>query len=612
MTLQLNRVTMTVVSRQDIRLRFVGMLRGIRTACVGLGYCLLVSAAGLALWGWLIAEPSEFEGKWDPFDWVHEYAWRNQFPAGPAVSVVCIAGALIGMSVYRWSRRDRRSDRMVWLISRVLAACAVIYFAALSFGLAPFYHLVMGNYPVTVAVPMVVASWLLGFGGAVALLAATPLEGLTRKVVPVVAGGVAVGVIAALVLTMMTIRAGDDRRYVDATVASTVDVPEKPTTLGQRRFSLKVSDWHGSPSNQPDVQVAPAGAGFVVFHAGQVTGYGSDGKERWHYRRSGPGRVSVFGLRVFDEGRTVVAAVAAGPTYEARVLVGLDAVTGRQLWSARSALRGPEADSFHPYRNTHGVESHEPSPFLIGNRSSDTSAWTRFDTRTGKPVWTVDAPVGRDCYGRVADTQSRIATATVCYANDKVKVGLVVLDPESGKQLWQTTLASDIPDRPESRFSLWITPAGRDGVELSYGAADVPRVHTYLNVVTHEMRDLGPRESVEASAERGDVFVVEHFAQPNGTDLSLYDSNGVQRCKLSPGMEIPEDLMGDYHLYLPLANQVLLYDRKIKTFKTVDENTCAVLATQHASGAVDWLAAAPGVVLIERIETNGTYVDGYA
>jgi PQQ-like domain len=603
---------MSVVSRGDIGVRFGAVLRDARNACIGLGYSAVVCAAGLALWGWLVAAPSAFAGVWDPFDSVHQYAWRNQFPVGPAASVVCIAAALIGLSVYGWWRRGRPLNGIVWLISRVLAACAVLYFAALSFGLAPFYHLVMANYPVTPGVPMVVASWLLGFGGAVALLAAAPLEDLTRKAMPALVGGVFVGVIAALVLTTMAIRAGDDRRYVDATLASSVDVPATPATFGQRRFSLKVSNWQGSPANQPDVQVAAAGTGFVVFHGGQVTGYGSDGKERWHYRRTGPGRVSVTGFRVFDEGRTVVAAVAVGPTNMAQLLVGLDAVTGHQLWSARSTLRGPEADSFHPSRNTHGSESHDPSPFLIADRSSDSSAWTRVDTRTGKPVWTVDAAVGRDCYGQVADTPSRIATATVCFGKDKVDVGVVVLDPESGQKVWQATLARDIPHRQGDYSQLVVTPAGFDGVGVYYGGAGRSLLNTYVNVTSHVMRDLGPRDSVEASPERGDVFVVRHFRPPNRTDLGLYDSDGVQRCTLSPGTEIPEDLMGDYHLYLPLVTQVLLYDRKAKTFKTIDKNTCAVLKTQPTSPAADWLAAAPGAVLVERIEIDGTYVDGYA
>jgi hypothetical protein len=55
-----------------------------------------------------------------------------------------------------------------------------------------------------------------------------------------------------------------------------------------------------------------------------------------------------------------------------------------------------------------------------------------------------------------------------------------------------------------------------------------------------------------------------------------------------------------------------LYDRELKTFKTIDKNTCAVLTTQPTSSAADWLAAAPGAVLVERIEIDGTFVDGYA
>jgi PQQ-like domain len=602
---------MAVVSRRDFRPRFVAALQFIRTVCVGLGYSTLLFAAGLALWGWLIAKQSEFKGQWDPFNSIHEYAWRNAFPARPAVSVVCIAVALIAIAVYAWTRARRSSARIVWLGPRVLAGCAVLYFAAFSIGLAPFYHLVMGNYPVTAAAPMVVAAWLLGLGGAVALVAATPLPHLRRKAMPTVVGGVAVGIIAAVVLTVQAVRAGEDGRYVDATVASTVEVPDKPATLGQRRFSLKVSNWSGIPENRPDVQVAAAGAGFVVFHSGQITGYSSDAKERWHYRRTGPGRVSVTGVRVFDQGRTVVAAIAAGPTDSAQVLLGLEAVTGQQLWSARSTLRSPESDSFDPLRNMHGVEDLAPSPFLIANRYSNTSPWTRIDTRTGKPLWTIDAPVGPHCNGKVADTQSRIVTATVFFADDKLEVGVVVLDPSSGQRLWQTTLANGIPKPAGNRYELLATPAGVDGMALFYGSPGRSTSQVYVNVVNHQMHDLGPHDSVDAAFDRGDKFVVEHHGQPGSTELSLYDSQGLRRCALSPELKLGGSLSGRYSLYLPLANDVVVYNINGYTFQTVDDDTCAVRATQPASKATDWLAAAPGVVLVERIEANGTYVDGY-
>jgi hypothetical protein len=599
---------MTVVSRRDIGIPFRGLLRQARIAFIGLGYSVLVVAAGLALWGWLIAEPSQFEGRWDPNDWVHEYAWRKNFPAGPAVSVVIVAAVLIGVSAYAWSRRSRASDHAI----RALATLAVLYFAAISFGLRPFYHLVMQNYPVTPAVPLVVVAWLLALVGVVALLVAAPFAELTRKAVPVVVGGVVVGVVAALVPAVRAVSAGDDRHYVDATVAPTVDVPAQPTALGQRRFSVKVSDWRGNRASTPDVQVAPAGAGFVVFHKGQVTGYGSNGKERWHYRRTGPGQVSVFGLRVFDEGRTVVAAVHAGPTGAAGVLVGLDAVTGRELWSRQWTLENSDESAFSPGWNRHGIGDYESSPSLIAKRSVNKSAWTRIDTRTGKPMWTVDAPWSNDCWGRVADTQSQIATATACSGGGKVKIGVVVQDPTSGQQVWQTTFSNAIPDRPDNRLDLRVTPVGLEGVVVTYGAADAPTTRTYVNVVSHVVLDLGPHDSAEASPEQGDVFVVEHSHQPTGADFGLYGMDGLQRCALTPGLRLRNDLVGDYALYLPLANDIVAYDSDGPTFRTFDKYTCAALATQPASSAVDWLATAPGVILVERIETDGTYVDGYA
>lgn len=54
---------MTVVPRPDFKVRFLALLQFTRTASVGLGYSALVSAAGLALWGWLIVKQSEFKGR---------------------------------------------------------------------------------------------------------------------------------------------------------------------------------------------------------------------------------------------------------------------------------------------------------------------------------------------------------------------------------------------------------------------------------------------------------------------------------------------------------------------------------------------------------------------
>jgi hypothetical protein len=598
---------MAVVSNRDFKSQLLTVVRGARAVCVGLGYSLLVLAAGVALWGWLVSESSIFEGQWNPFDRVHGYYWRHNFPGGPAATLLVAVAALIGVSVYAWVRRGRLADHIV----RASATLAVLYFAIFSFGLPAFYHLVMGNFPVTSSVPLVVAAWLLALAGAAAVLAATAMANLTRRTLPFVIGGAVVGVTAAVVLTVLAVGAGDDGRYINATVASSTDLPAAPTKLGQRRFTVKVSDWAGSRQDQPDFQVATAGAGLVTFHQGQVTGYGNDGKERWHYRRTGPGKVAAYGLRVFDDGHTVVVALNAGPDGQARVLVGLDAVTGREIWSQRSTLPDPEANSFRPDRNMHGVERHEPSPFLIANRSSDKSAWTRYDTKTGKPMWTVDSPVGHGCSGRVADTDSLIATATMCPVNGSMNVGVVLQDPASGKQVWQATLVENVPDQPDHRFGMQATPAGRDGIEVAYGPANAPTNRVYVNVLSHNLRDLGPDDRVAASTEPGDVFVMQH-QQPDVTQLSLYGTNGVQRCGLSPDLKLKQALFGDYDLYLPLYNAVVFYDTNAHALQTVDATTCAVGGTQPVSAATDWLGTAPGLVWLQRVEHDGTYVDGYS
>jgi hypothetical protein len=157
-----------------------------------------------------------------------------------------------------------------------------------------------------------------------------------------------------------------------------------------------------------------------------------------------------------------------------------------------------------------------------------------------------------------------------------------------------------------------VTPVGLEGVVVTYGAADAPTARTYVNVVSHAVLDLGPHDRAEASPEPGDVFIVEHSDQPTGADFDVYGMDGLQRCALARGPRLRNDLMGDYALYLPLAIDIVAYDSDGPTFRTFDKMTCAAGASQRASSATDWLAAAPGVILVERIETDGTYVDGYA
>jgi hypothetical protein len=187
----------------------------------------------------------------------------------------------------------------------------------------------------------------------------------------------------------------------------------------------------------------------------------------------------------------------------------------------------------------------------------------------------------------------------------------VVLDPDSVQRLWQTTLANGIPKPAGNRYELFVTPAGLDGVALLYGSSERSTSQIYVNVVSHQMRDLGPHDNVAASFDRGDRFVVQHHDESGSIELSLYDSQGLRRCALSPGLKLRSSLFATYSLYLPLADDVVFYDSNGYTFQTVDDDTCAIRATQKASPAADWLAAAPGVVLVQQIEANGTYVDGY-
>src|SRR6201986_3978736 len=88
------RVTMSAVTGRDVKTPLAKVWRAVRPSFAGLAFTLLVSAAGLALWGWLIATASPFADNWDPADRVHEYGWRHQFPRGPAVGVLGVGAVL--------------------------------------------------------------------------------------------------------------------------------------------------------------------------------------------------------------------------------------------------------------------------------------------------------------------------------------------------------------------------------------------------------------------------------------------------------------------------------------------------------------------------------------
>jgi hypothetical protein len=308
-------------------------------------------------------------------------------------------------------------------------------------GLPGFYRTVMDNDPIGPALPVAVGAWVLAAGGAIAAVFAGPaIPRLSRRGVPLLAVGAVLAVLVSVAVTVKALNAGDDSRFIDATTAAAVDIPASPTTLGQHRFTLTLPDAFDTASRRSRYEISPAGAGFVIFHDGRVAAYGNDGKERWHYRRTGPGDASVTAMRVYDGGRTVVISYSGRYT-EQPGFVGLDALTGEQLWSRQD----PQLKA--AFYADSGL--YDPDPFLVHR---DEHTWTRFDARTGRPMWSVPSPAG-DCdpFDQV-DTASRLVSAVWCRHGDTVDDTILVVDPQTGEKLWQHAFLPGLPALEDTAF----------------------------------------------------------------------------------------------------------------------------------------------------------------
>ncbi|MGV0741415.1 outer membrane protein assembly factor BamB family protein [Mycolicibacterium sp. XJ870] len=577
---------MARVGREEIAENVRCALRPVSAVLAGAAVVLLALAVALGLWSRLGASRSLGEDSWYLSN-VHR--WGNGLPNGIAISVCGVAIVLFAaMAHSRW--RGRNDDAYLPGGSAACAAVMVLlFFAYCTPGIPEFYRLAMVGSPVTTAVPTAVAAWGLSIAGTVAtLLAASAFPRLGRSSTRLVAVGAAIGVVVAAVVTVVAVRAGDDSRYVDATTADAMDVPAAPASLGQRAFTVTVPDAFTEDPPRPQALVAAGGPGFVVYHDHRVTAYGNDGNERWHYTRTGPGDVSVNGMRVFDNGSTVVVFVRDA-------LVGLDATTGEQLWTSTDS-RMIYAISQEPGYNL-------VSPFVV-YRGED--AWTRYDTRTGSPMWTVRPPdVPCEFPARAADTPSWLVSVSRCPAGDGVDIRVLALDPATGETRWDSKVLSGQAD-----MIAVANPANAAGVFVQFGGAGSPRGMSYVNVADKTVTPLPERGSGEPSVGPADDFVFSGWE--DGRQVVLFGPDGTQRCTAaSPfrGAETQIVGQGNGLAYVSFGDDFVIADRA-GALRTFDSTTCAQTASAPAE-AVAGFVPVPEAVLALRHDGRNLLIDGY-
>lgn len=570
---------MAAVAPEEKTERVRPLLRRVTMVLAGLAAVLLLWAVALGAWSRLAAPRSLGEDAWY-VSGLHR--WGAALPNGIAISVAAVAvvlAAAIAFSVWRGRRPDTYlpGGPAAWA-----AIFALLFFAYCSQGLPEFYRTVMNSQPVTSAMPAAVAAWVLSIAGTAAtLFAAGAFPRLTRGSVRWLGAGAVIAVVVASVVTVMAVRAGDDERYRDATTAAATDIPAVPADLGRRTFTVALPEAFAANPPAPEFYVAAGGAGFVVYQAGRVTAYGADGKERWHYARTGPGEVAISGMRVFDN--TVV-------LFLDNALVGLDAVTGEQLWSS--------TDSRLVYAISQQAGYNLDAPFVVYR---DQVSWVRYDTRTGTPMWTVPAP-HPECGGRDADTRSWLVSVWRCESGGGADIRVLAIDPGNGETRWDSVVLHGAPD-----LDAVATPANAVGILMQFAGS--PGGMSYVNVVDKSVTPLPQRGSGEPSPGPADDFVFSD--RGDGRHAVRYGADGRPRCTVTDdvrGVETAVPGQGNGLAYVSFAGSFVVADRN--GLRTFDGSTCAQTA-QVPAESVQGFVPTPGAVLVLRRDDRTLQIDGY-
>ncbi|MDH6196928.1 outer membrane protein assembly factor BamB [Mycobacterium frederiksbergense] len=572
--------------------RVLGVLRPVGTVLAGAAVVLLLWAAALGAWARLVAPRSLGEGSWYV---ISLHRWGDALPNRMAMAVAVVAVVLIAAMAYSVWRGHTGRDLSA-TPAGAAAVAALLFFAYITQGVPAYFRMAMDTSPVTPALPAGLAAWWLSVAGAVAtFLAARAFPRLQRDSAKLLAVGAAIAVVVAAVVTVGALRAGDDGRYVDATTAAATDVPAVPTALGQRTFTVSVPDAFDTDKHQPNYEIEAAGAGFVVYHDRRITAYGTDGKERWHFERTGPGSVQVKGIRVFDNGATVVAVVDDG-------LIGLDATTGQQLWTG--------ADDRMLYALSQAPGFNLVSPFVVYR---DDRVWVRFDTRTGNPMWTVPAPRANcEFPPRAVDTRSWLVSVLSCPAEGGNGIRVLAMNPGSGETVWDEEVFKGQADAVAVA-----TPANAVGIFVQFAGAGAPTGVRYVNVADRTVTPLPERGNAEPSVGPADNFVFS--ARDGGRQLILFAADGTQRCAGARGVRGAGTTVlgqGGGLAYLSFGNSFVVADSGgadtggQSMLRTFDATSCAQTAAVPAA-AVQGFVPVPGAALVLRRDGQTLQIDGY-
>ncbi|WP_131822142.1 hypothetical protein [Mycobacteroides saopaulense] len=569
---------------EEFRERVASALGRVAGPSAWAAVCLLVAAIALATYS-LGANGPSGQG---PQAWAIEHSlWGVRNPGDIAGWARAFAAAALLALAVRLASYQASA-----FLTRAVAITGLFLMCTSTYSIVRFYLRFSSEYPPTPQIPLAGAAWFLTICGLVAALlsgastgTSTPLSWRTAS------AGVLVGVLVSALVTGFARYEGDDGRYVDATTAAPSTPAPPPNDVDQRIFSIPLGPAPTSSDTRSDLQIVSTATGFAVFRSHRVTVYGPGGQERWHYERTGPADVLLQRVQAFDQGTTLVVDSGKRGLSAAPLYVGLDADTGRLLWTSHDRDLGDVLMLSELGPTLHAV-----------NGDYGSRPWTRVDTRTGQYARTREQP---HCDGDRHDTPTLVVLIGVCDP-DTANSRVYTFDPITAEHRWTSP-----PLQYNSPRDV-VTSTGPDSFLISsYGQITDPyglpenTGAALVDIANQRVVPLSNPGEPSSSAGADGWFAL-------GSTKYLYDSSGQPRCRLPDTAFAPGQLPFGGHLFAAGANRVFminfLNELALHVIETVH---CTVEHRVALRVSVNKMQMAPGVLLVLQESEGELHLDGF-
>jgi hypothetical protein len=306
-------------------------------------------------------------------------------------------------------------------------------------------------------------------------------------------------------------------------------------------------------------------------------------------------------MAVYDDGHTVMVEFASAGNSSALVdrLVALDAVTGQTLW---------ETDNFgHRYPLRAPFWMPEGSRYMFTDDGQ--GRFTRIDTRSGKPMWSLQFDDGT-CVRRGADIGAHVVYAAACLTGDEVTLRAVSIDAISGQSLVDKVIdryrarLGNYPGNPAANLNLSVRAATDNTVAVNDFTAGAPRPQDWRAVSVGSGEVAWIKKPVRFRGDPGPDVLTHTFGDAGPGLAMRTEPSLLDRCTLAATPR-------DDQAVAWLGRQVVVADGA--GLAAFSRDTCAPAGRRSASaGAYDLVAPAPGVLLGVSRSGSGLVVDGYS